>query len=527
MLLATTLSLVASADAAGQDGVSAPERRHPAELLPVDATVRLVVEDTPATAARLGAFVRPVLDELDDPVRLKVSAGLLAVRAALGVGLGDAVGLVAPGPSALALVLEPRPGLLFASRGASRVDVEPLLEALPPPWVWRWDGGLLVVASDRALVDDAVAPASGAEIAARRFGSTAEPIRARIDTRRASRWARSRQRDGHPLVRLVAGPWLDAIARAEAAAVAMEIDDGRVAMRLALEGEGAPAEGEWSALVAGRGVAPLSLREGAGHLSLQRDLGVFFGSLDALLSPGQKVEVEGFLTLADTLLGHGATFEEAVIGALAGPPQLLLLEPGPAAEDPAPRLVLPGFALVAPLRADRAAGLRPVLQRSLNVIQLIANNERKQSGKDGALMMAASHVGAEGARVLRFDPWRGPGAPPTEWGLSPTLFVDRDHLVLCSTEAAAAAVWEALAAPRAAAPAGDRLEFSGRAVRRWLWTNLDFLAAGRVLDEGETLEEARQFFRTAAAVFGLVDRLAIEWDPARRALALELEGAHR
>ncbi len=232
--------------------------------------------------------------------------------------------------------------------------------------------------------------------------------------------------------------------------------------------------------------------DGLASLRLDRSLRTLLQQPERLLKPAEVLSVQGFLSIADAIDGPHSSFVDDLVGGLGEPFTLLLLPITPPVDGPPSRLQLPGLALVARIHDPKA---EKVLFRVAEAFGLIANTERSQRGQSPfPLRLRRSEAGR--GLVGEPLPWRGPGAPPIEQGLSPTLWCENGHAVLASTYDAAMA---ALAAVRQAGttptePMGDRLVLRGPAIGAAIAASRPVFELGRVLDEGEEPATATQFF---------------------------------
>jgi uncharacterized protein YjiS (DUF1127 family) len=159
-------------------------------------------------------------------------------------------------------------------------------------------------------------------------------------------------------------------------------------------------------------------------------------------------------------------------------------------------------------------------------LSLIVNAERAQQNRFPFIVRDLRPDGLSG---LWAEPaqWRGPGLPPPECALSPTLLFGAGHAVLASTRRMATDLLAALRPGAARTMAGDLLSVTGAPVAEWLQRNRAVLALGRMFDEGETDTEARRFLVAAQAVAAALARLElrVRYGPGRTVLELELRRA--
>lgn len=148
-----------------------------------------------------------------------------------------------------------------------------------------------------------------------------------------------------------------------------------------------------------------------------------------------------------------------------------------------------------------------MLFRAAEALFLISNAERAQRGQ---VLFPARSRRTEAGRGLVGEPtpWRGPGAPPVEQALSPTVWCENGYVVLASTQAAAMAVIAAAKSPVSVTPSDTLL----LRVAEWapvLAASRSVLELGRVLDEGEGPIAAAHFFDVLTTVAAAVRELSL------------------
>lgn len=483
--------------------VAALRAQAPRAVLPDEVVVAIEVTDPAAAWSALLQAVGPVPTDLPDSVRALVGVGLTTLRVWLGAAPAERVDQWARGGLAL--------GFAPAERG-----FEPLLALRPGDpeaamaFVERI-GGKARVEGDWVLVG--------------RSFEACERLRRRVADG-PSRWAAwpvtgERQPAARMLVDLTAlralptarsllagfdggGRFLFgslAVALDGAERAQLELDGGDALHLRALVSAG-HGGGVWSRLSPGRGAPRAVLAAPAdalGMVALDRSVHALFMNLAALLREPDVVAAQGFLSIADQVDGAATSFVDDLLGGLRQPWTLYVLPVTPvAAEDEraAPRLQLPGFALVAPIDDPE---VETILRRMAQLFLVIANAERAQAGKKPFTMRPERGEHGSGF-VAEPTPWRGPGEQPVEYGLSPTLLFGHGHVVLGSTQAAATAMLAQAAASATVAIAGDRLTLHGPAAAAAAQQNRGPLVVARMLDEGETPPVAERFWDTFAAI---------------------------
>jgi hypothetical protein len=508
LLLATLGCVTAQADADVLHG-----------MLPDDAVAVLDVADPKQALAELRRAIGAVPDELPLAVRLYLSAGLVALWAgaqgnpeawAERVARGGAAVAWVPTASGVRAVAVLRPGdresaQAWLHRHAERAAVVAV-------------GDVLVVAADEALAERAATQSFASRWAKVDFGAPAA-VRAVVDLAAVrvlagAGAARFDALDG--VGRFVLGPVVHALEHGAWLRLAATGGD-RLTVTASVDASvrGTP----FGALLADAAAGPaVSLGDdGLASLRLDRSVLTLLRDPERFLAPESVQAARGFLSIADALDGARTSFLDDLLGGLGEPFELYVLPVAATDDGPAPPLQLPGFAVAAPLRKPAT---EPILLRAAQAILLIANGERAQQYK---LPFTARMQHSEHGRgfVAEAPAWRGPGAPPIEQGLSPTLWCENGMVVLASTRAAADAT---IARVRADAPAraGDQLVLRGPAIAQWLAANRRPFELARMLDEGEDRAAASLFVDTAVAITAAVRELALRARCDEKATRVEL-----
>ncbi len=260
---------------------------------------------------------------------------------------------------------------------------------------------------------------------------------------------------------------------------------------------------------------------GLSVLRLDRSVRALLAQPERFLAPAEVLAVQGFLSIADAIDGAHSSFVDDLLGGLEEPLALHVLPVTPPPDAGPSRLQLPGFAVVARVK-DPA--VHDVLGRMAQAFVLIANAERQQRGQAPFPLRTRSTEAGHGF-VAEPLPWRGPGDPPIEQGLSPTLWFENGHVVLASTYDAAMAMVAATRAEERDARGGDLLVLRGPEWADAIAASRDVLETGRVLDEGETPAVAKRFFDVLLVVARSLREVAlhVECDDARATLELSLD----
>ncbi|MBL8753712.1 MAG: hypothetical protein JNK15_10455 [Planctomycetes bacterium] len=257
--------------------------------------------------------------------------------------------------------------------------------------------------------------------------------------------------------------------------------------------------------------------DGLATLRLERSVRALLQAPERYLRPAEVLAVQGFLSIADAIDGARSSFVDDLLGGLGEPFTLHVLPITPPVDGPPPRLQLPGFAVVAPITDPKAEA---VLFRVAEAFFFIANAERAQRGQ---VLFPARARRSERGRGLVGEPlpWRGPGAPPIEQALSPTVWCENGHAVLASTHAAAMAVVAAAQAPGLVEPA-DTLVLRAADWGPVLAASRSVFELGRMLDEGEDRADTARFFDILATVVGAVREISLSVRCDARTTTLEV-----
>lgn len=518
---------------AAQDRAASRDRDFAAMrgALPDAVAVVGQVPDPPAAARALLAALGPVPTDLPDEVRGLVGLGLTVAVGFLGGGLQEVLADLAPGGVVFGLMPGPgRPQLLALARvtqpdaavarlvrfgqglhsrleghhlllADSAAGVQLLADRLALPGRWAADPG--------GIAPDALA---GLWLDLDALRAAAPPDRRRVVDRMDAGG------------RFLLGPAAAAIDASRRVTVTVHAG---ASIRLRVHSDGG-ADGSPLAALLARGGSERTLPApppGTGVvLSLDRSLGALLAAPARFLPEAGVAGVDAFLSIADQLDGR-TSFVDDLLGGLVEPFHVYLRMPtnAPAAGDLP--LLLPEFAAVAGVADGRVL---PILDRMAQLFTLIVNAERAQQNR---FPFVTRRLRREGCSGLVAEPveWRGPGAPPAEAAISPTLLFTDGHVILASTQAMALALQEQIRAGATVAARGDLLALSGAPAAEWIRRNRAVLAMARVLDEGEGENVSRRFVAAAAALAAAVQRLELrlQVDGGHAILELELWRAQR
>ena len=487
-------------------------------LLPMpDAAVAVVrcADPSAAVAALLGALgAVPV--GMPDVVKVQIGVGIAMLRAfcdgdvapfvaRLAAG-GVAIGwqLTAAGPEPTVVL---RPGDAAAAR---RWCGEHL-----PQWRLRGQGDCLVLTRSGAAGE----PTATGRWANTEFGDVAA-VQAVVDLealRNAAgdQWPTWERLDGPQ--RILFAPLVAALGMGRRGQLALHLDAG---LRIAAHFDASLRAASTAGLLTDP--APhveLPLPDSSiARVRLDRSFTRLLRTPQQFLGPAQAVVAQSFVSIADAIDGASSSFVEDLLGGLAEPFVLHVLSAEPeASRDSA--LLLPEFALVAPLATTNAGEL---VLRAARTLSTIANVERQQRGRTQFWLRAMRTETGHGLTAEPM-PWRGPGAPPVELAMTPTVWIERGHVVVATTHSAALRVLQATAPESApTSRTGDRLAVRGAPLAAWIADNRGVLELGRMLDEGEDRAAASRFFDIVQAVVGAVQSVALSIDVDAAATRVEL-----
>jgi hypothetical protein len=499
-------------------------------LLPDACFVALEAPSPVALYDELLAAFTPLPPGLPDEVRATLSVYLLALPWVLGeaprklldmLGRGGAAIGFAPGDGKPRAFLILRPGDATASAR--------WLERHAHGVSWQTCGEYVVVASREADVQT-LAACVGNHTAGRfanwpsRFGEDAA-VSGFVDLEGLRSAFGRGQHLGENLDgggRFLLGALAAALAQARHATLALFAQDG---LRLCAEIDHSTADTPFGALLQHGTRERTMPSPPPGTLlamSVDRSLHALFTGLDRFLTPEQKVNAQAFLSIADQVDGR-SSFVDDLIGGLAEPIHGYVIEPPSAIPDAAePPLLLPGFAFVAAMKDKmRGKDVETMLRRTAQVFTLIVNAERGQRYQRPFQIRSCKEGDWHGLSG-ELSEWRGPGAPPIEQALSPTLLFAEGHVCLASTREAALAVLGEVAAGRTQTLTGDRIELYGPALARTLARSREVLELARMLDEGESSSESHRFWTVLQAVAAEIACLRLSLVPGQDRTTLEL-----
>ena len=252
---------------------------------------------------------------------------------------------------------------------------------------------------------------------------------------------------------------------------------------------------------------PVLPPDGIAAMRLERSLHRLFATPETFLNEDERLAIGEFLSIANALDGPHTSFVADGLGGLGEPLDLMVFAAnvgeGPDERSP---LALPQFALLTEVTGKPTEAL---LTRMLRLLATIVNAERTRMDKQA--FFVRNRRGDDSGHGMVGEPrtWRGPGRPPIEQQVTPTIWFDGGFVALASTQAAAIQAITAAKKAGRAPTRGDRLLVRGGPLARELIANHRPLAFARMLDEGDSPTEADQFFVVVERVLAAIDLLEV------------------
>jgi len=490
-------------------------------LLPADCAVEVGVAAPVRLIEALESAIGDLPPDLPAAVRAMAGVGLLAARNWLGAPVSELAATLAGGGAVLGLR---RDGTRFApflvTRPAAPEDARDWLRRYPDVETVIVDGLLLASSTAagcaelrRGLAARAQAVGVGERAAAEPMAWLEVDLVALRD--RLPRGAVGEFDGGQ---RFLLAPAVAAVLRGER--LRAELTGGDV-LRLVARVDASTRGTRWGGLLAVGGAPRPAIAlpaDGALQITIDRSLGALLGSPARFLSDSDQLGVQEFLSIAELLAGPKASFVDDLVGGLQEPFVLSVLGLEPAEGESCP-IRLPGVALTA---AIDSADVTVALRRAAQVLATIINAERLEQGRRPFVLRRASSEFGDGL-VAEPPLWRGPGLPPVEDTLTPTLMWSEEHVVLATTRTAAEGVMRRVAGGVDGVVAGDVITLHGDSLARLITANRRVLELGRMLDEGETMSDAARFFDIMTAVAAAVRSLVVTVDYGADATTMTFE----
>lgn len=291
-----------------------------------------------------------------------------------------------------------------------------------------------------------------------------------------------------------------------------------------------PGEFSWPSITLPRQIAEISIARGWSDLFAERE------SILALPAASQLANFSGVMT---TLMGQ-VDFLEEVLPRINGPIRFFAARQEFTGEKhPSP--MLPGFALVAPLKGSSDATFSQRLFSGGQMALSFINFDRAQKQKPGFLLGMAEHRGvkilkAEYAPPGTAKPAAGETDPamqpqeasrllPIEYNFAPASTVVKDHYIVATSLPMLTSMIDAMLDAKSEAKAPvvtDRLAITGDQVSEALRENRDELVAQRMLEQDESRQVAEFTVDAILSAAGFVDSLQVTSTPSESGSRAEM-----
>lgn len=496
-------------------GLAGQQPRPERSMLPDEALAAVEVADPPAAVAALLSALGNVPEGLPMAVRGQVAVGAAAVVVALGgtpqrwaervAGGGAVVGLLPHEGKAVAVAITQPDDMDGAIKWFSRV-----LGAERHAVVGKHlllAGAATALPKLRKHVEQSDGKWGNVALSNCSDGGSTD-IRILVDLQSwrelsGDKWPSAAKLDG--VGRFFLAPVAHVLAEARWLRIAIGGGD-----RLLVEVEAdASARGrdDGQMLLAKPRPLPVLPPDGVAALRLERSLHRLFATPETFLDEDERLAIGEFLSIADALDGPHTSFVDDGLGGLGEPLDLLVFASAAdeGSDDRAPAS-LPQFAFVTEVTGKPTEAL---MKRMLRLFATIVNTERMQMGKQAFLVR--NRRGDDGGHGIVSEPrnWQGPGLPPIEQQVTPTIWFDDGFVALASTHAAAIAAIVAAQEAQPAPTRGDRLLVRGGPLARELIVSHRQLAFARMLDEGDSPARADQFFVVLEHIATAIDAFEI------------------
>ncbi|MFP6670245.1 MAG: hypothetical protein VB857_02425 [Pirellulaceae bacterium] len=228
-----------------------------------------------------------------------------------------------------------------------------------------------------------------------------------------------------------------------------------------------------------------------------------------------------------SMLFAGRDFGEDILGSFGPHWQLVVTRQVFAKDQPLPAIRLPAFALDLRMKKPEVttAEMRRTFLSMVGFVNVIgAMNGQPQLDfdilkEDGKIIITSNYLPGEQTKK--------PGKAPINYNFSPTVTFQGDRFVLSSTLGLARELLTAREIPRAAVPAGGKLNTTMQlhvpTLKQILTDNQQQLVARNMLEEGHSKEEAEKEIETILELIDLVRGLTVAL--IQRSERLELRGA--
>jgi len=300
----------------------------------------------------------------------------------------------------------------------------------------------------------------------------------------------------NPLTALVFAPLLTAIRDSNWMAVGMNVEDGKLAFELAMDGtpgEASSPEGFSMPATADGGAMPnFAVPRFIYCFCFYRDLHKFYGAKDQLFP-----ERTSGLIFFENMMGiffTGRDLTDEVLAETAPQVRFVVAEQVYDPQVGAPQVQLPGFAVV--FRMNDPDKFAPVAEEAFQKALGLVNFTRGQKAEPGLILDRPLYEGVK-YTVAAFAPPRPTDSRPVglHFNFQPVLAMPQGHLVISSTEGLARDLIDALKEEAAAnvqplAGTHSQLTLNGRHLASILRANRENMILQNMVEKGSSREQA-------------------------------------
>ena len=281
----------------------------------------------------------------------------------------------------------------------------------------------------------------------------------------------------------------------------LDVRNDRLDLRIRLLNKKARAK-NWHLAHRNRHALP-PLRDQMGSLHIDRDIAEFWQQRMKIVPEGGQQAVAKLAQDFNVIL---AGFPFSDVMAILNPGFDIVATPVKRSEDH-PDLLLPQFALIfnANFNSDQRNRFRVAFQTAISIVNAESAQEKRQP-----LLQFSKIVSGVEILTARFldDPIKG--RRPTHYNFRPALaFVDSKLVIATDIDLAAQLVAKLQEKTTLTSARGDHLYLCSQPIHAMLTTNREFFVEQRIIEEGETDEEAEAFVDTILNVLESTHSLSI------------------
>lgn len=477
-------------------------------FLPEKTALVVDLVDATAVVKRLFALLEPLPRGIPAEARALLMGLPLYTKASTGRDVEDLLDAVAPGQVVFAMY----PGWtifpLLMTRIEDAAEVRRIYRKLKTEIAYDISDGVLTVADTPGNLKVALRfrKSGRATLLAseeyrehRAAGRPGESIRFYVKLDLVQRWTGGKfwKRLPDP-AKVLFGPIVKSADLARRVDGRLDITDRGLVLRARLD---ASIEQDRVARLTATGTKTRSVppfpRDTMACVSLDRDFGELLRNPGDWLGADAKLDVANFLSSVDLLLS-GASFMKDFVPNIELPMNFFVTANEPDQDSEQPLVKFPAFTLVFRIKS-KARQVRRILKNALVTITTVSNPNRLAAKLPPLSVRRGSRDGCQ-YQFVSFGDFEGEGDPPTEQGFSPTLVFAQGYGILASTIDGAMRMVRALKTGERLSMVGDYVALRGKAIAESLRQNLQNLAVSRVLEEGDTLKDARAFISLLAVI---------------------------